>query len=418
MVFVNQNVNQKFDMNASVSVVCYKSKVLSNGESPLMLRIYKDNKRKMIGLGISILPKYWDFEKNRPTSKCPNKELIEKIILDKQVEYQRQILEFVADQKEYTAALLVESKKVKLVNKTVGEFYKELLVYFRDSGNEGNRLVYKYSYNSLRDFTSSNLEIPFSSIDVAWLKRYESWLVGKKCKGTTLSVLFRTLRSAFNRAIEAKIVNKKYYPFEEYKVSKFDTSTRKRALSKEDMMKIITTETINATFIREFARDVFTFAYLSGGISLVDIANLTSYNVYRGRLRYHRQKTHGAINFKLCEQAKEIIEKYASYQKEAGYLFPIYDNRVHKTSVQKKNRLHKMLAKINKELKLLASELEIDADVTTYVARHSFASVLKNTGVNIALISQALGHQDIKTTEIYLSKFDDKQMDEAMSNLL
>lgn len=77
-----------------------------------------------------------------------------------------------------------------------------------------------------------------------------------------------------------------------------------------------------------------------------------------------------------------------------------------------------MLAKINKELKLLASELEIDADVTTYVARHSFASILKNTGVNIALISQALGHQDIKTTEIYLSKFDDKQMDEIMSNLL
>ena len=405
-------------MNASVSVVCYKSKVLSNGESPLMLRVIKDRKPKYVSLGISILPKYWDFEKNRPTSKCPNKELIEKIILDKQVEYQRQILEFVADQKEYTAALLVESKKVKLVNKTVGEFYKELLVYFRDSGNEGNRLVYKYSYNSLRDFTSSNLEIPFSSIDVAWLKRYESWLVGKKCKGTTLSVLFRTLRSAFNRAIEAKIVNKKYYPFEEYKVSKFDTSTRKRALSKEDMMKIITTETINTTFIREFARDVFIFAYLSGGISLVDMANLTSYNVYRGRLRYHRQKTHGAINFKLCEQAKEIIEKYASYQKEAGYLFPIYDNRVHKTSVQKKNRLHKMLAKINKELKLLASELEIDADVTTYVARHSFASVLKNTGVNIALISQALGHQDIKTTEIYLSKFDDQQMDEAMSNLL
>ena len=405
-------------MNASVSVVCYKSKVLSNGESPLMLRVIKDRKPKYVSLGISILPKYWDFEKNRPTSKCPNKELIEKIILDKQVEYQRQILEFVADQKEYTAALLVESKKVKLVNKTVGEFYKELLVYFRDSGNEGNRLVYKYSYNSLRDFTSSNLEIPFSSIDVAWLKRYESWLVGKKCKGTTLSVLFRTLRSAFNRAVEAKIVNKKYYPFEEYKVSKFDTSTRKRALSKEDMMKIITTETINTTFIREFARDVFIFAYLSGGISLVDMANLTSYNIYRGRLRYHRQKTHGAINFKLCEQAKEIIEKYASYQKEAGYLFPIYDNRVHKTSVQKKNRLHKMLAKINKELKLLASELEIDADVTTYVARHSFASVLKNTGVNIALISQALGHQDIKTTEIYLSKFDDQQMDEAMSNLL
>ena len=87
-------------MNASVSVICYKSKVLSNGENPLMLRIAKDNRKKYISLGISLLPKYWDFEKNKPTPRCPNKELIEKIILDKQVEYQRQILEFVAEQKE------------------------------------------------------------------------------------------------------------------------------------------------------------------------------------------------------------------------------------------------------------------------------------------------------------------------------
>ena len=70
-------------MNASVSVICYKSKVLSNGENPLMLRIAKDNRKKYISLGISLLPKYWDFEKNKPTSRCPNKELIEKIILDK-----------------------------------------------------------------------------------------------------------------------------------------------------------------------------------------------------------------------------------------------------------------------------------------------------------------------------------------------
>ena len=86
--------------------------------------------------------------------------------------------------------------------------------------------------------------------------------------------------------------------------------------------------------------------------------------------------------------------------------------------MQKKNRVRKVLARINKELKVLSSELEIEDTVTTYVARHSFASVLKKSGVNIGIISQALGHQDIKTTEIYLSKFDDKQMDEIMSNLL
>ena len=69
-------------------------------------------------------------------------------------------------------------------------------------------------------------------------------------------------------------------------------------------------------------------------------------------------------------------------------------------------------------MKVLASELEIETDITTYVARHSFATILKNSGVNISLISEMLGHTDLKTTQIYLDSFDNKQMDAAMSNLL
>jgi len=70
-------------MNASVSVVCYKSKTLSNGENPLMLQISKDGKRKYQSLGISINPLHWDFTKNQPKRNCPNKELIERLILEK-----------------------------------------------------------------------------------------------------------------------------------------------------------------------------------------------------------------------------------------------------------------------------------------------------------------------------------------------
>lgn len=73
---------------------------------------------------------------------------------------------------------------------------------------------------------------------------------------------------------------------------------------------------------------------------------------------------------------------------------------------------------MNTELRAFAQELGITAEVTTYVARHSFATILKKSGVNIGIISQALGHQDIKTTQIYLSKFDNEQVDDAMKNLL
>jgi site-specific recombinase XerD len=86
--------------------------------------------------------------------------------------------------------------------------------------------------------------------------------------------------------------------------------------------------------------------------------------------------------------------------------------------MQKHNRVRKLCRQINNELHKIADKLEIKEDITTYVARHSFATVLKKSGVNIGIISQALSHQDIKTTQIYLSKFDDEQVDSAMQNLL
>ena len=78
-------------MDATISVVCYKSKTLSNGEHPLMLRISKDGKKKYQSLGISVNPKFWDFQKNKPKPKCPNLEYLQKIILDKKLELQKKM---------------------------------------------------------------------------------------------------------------------------------------------------------------------------------------------------------------------------------------------------------------------------------------------------------------------------------------
>ena len=321
-------------MDTSISIIYYKYKTLSNGEHPLMLRIYKNGKRKLESIGISVHPDWWDISKNCPKKGCPNKELINKIIADKIAEYNKQALEFKAEQKEFTAASLIESKQSKLQLKTIREFYTQLIKEFKETEQVGNRLIYKNSFNSLKAYTNNKLDIYFSDIDVEWLKAYEKWQRKRGNKETTISLQFRTLRSAYNKAIDAKAANQKYYPFDEYKVSKFNTKTRKRAITKEEVMKIITTETINATKLRVLTRDVFTFAYLSGGISFVDIANLTSNNIYRGRLRYSRQKTHQDINIKLREQAKEIIEKYAYHRKKATYLFPILNAQSHKTAMQ------------------------------------------------------------------------------------
>ena len=383
-----------------------------------MLQVSKGGKRQYQSLGVSVNPKFWDFSKNKPKSNCPNREYILKLILNKQAELQQRMLELNAEQKEYTTTTLLHDEHRKFELKTVKQFYQELIEQYKANDKCGNRLIYKSSYNSINVFTNGNLEIPFSAIDIAWLNKYEKWLRSKGNKETTMSLMFRTLRSAYNKAIESKCARKSDYPFNDYRISKFDVSTEKRAIAKADVLKFSTdVHSIGKQQYVQLSKDIFIFSYLCGGINFTDIANLTKDNIIEGkRLHYIRQKTGKLIKLGLSEEALQIIKRYAVESK--GYLFPILNAQLHKTPLQKQNRIHKMLGKVNKNLKLLAAQLGVEANLTTYVARHSFASVLKKSGVNIALISEALGHSDLTTTQIYLDSFDNEQIDNAMKNLL
>lgn len=405
-------------MNASISVVCYKSKTLSNGEHPLMLQISKHGKRKYQSLGISIHADNWDFLKNKPKANCPDGEYIQKIISDKILEIQKQILEYTANGKEYTPTNLLTINKSIVREKTLEGFYKELILTFEKTDKTGNRLIYKTSYNSIKVFNKGRLNILFSDIDVHWLNRYEKWLRGKGNKETTISLLFRTLRSAYNKAVEAKCARKTDYPFDEYKVSKFDVRTKKRAISKEDVLNIMKLDLADENNSIKLSRDIFIFSYLCGGINFSDIANLKQENIVNGRICYIRQKTAKAINIHLSEEASIILSKYNNTNDERGYLFPILDIRVHKSAQQKQNRIHKILGRIDKDLKIIAEKCGTQVTLTIYVARHSFCTVLKNSGVNVALISEALGHSDLATTQIYLDSFENNQIDEALKHLI
>ena len=405
-------------MNASISVICYKSKTLSNGESPLMFRISKNGKRKYQSLGVSINPIYWDFTKNKPKRNCPNGELIQKLILDKNAEFNQQIIELNAIQKDYSPTTLLNKQYQTNTFKTVGEFYRDLLTQFKSENKCGNRLIYKNSLNSIKEFSKGRLNLLFSDIDIDWLNRYEKWLRSKGNKETTISLSFRTLRSAYNKAIEAKCTNKTNYPFHDFKISKFDVSTSKRAISKEEIQLIMNVDLTGERGYIQFAKEVFVFSYLCGGINFTDLSNLKAENIAENRLVYVRQKTGKKISLQISPEAQKIIIKYEQADLKSGFIFPILDKRIHKTPIQIQNRIHKVLGKIDIGLKRVAELAGVSVNLTTYVARHSFATVLKKSGVSIPLISEALGHSDLATTQIYLDSFDNSQIDEAMKNLL
>ncbi len=399
-------------MSTTINVVCYKSKVLKNNESPLMIRVCKDRKMKYQSLGISILPKYWDFKANKPTSKCPNKEYIERLIAEKVKVYTDKVIEFKSQEKEFTATSLMEKVNKPVKRKTVQEVFNQYIQELESANRLRYADMYKCTMHSLIKF-NKHLDIPFSDMDTIWLKRYEVWLQSQGLAINTLGTRFRHLRVIYNFAIEEKIVKSEYYPFNSFKVSKLSQTTAKRSIQKDEILSVLNYQ--GQTPLECLAIDLFTFSYLAAGINFGDIARLTKDNILENRLIYIRKKTQKQIKVSLQEQAIKLIQKYS--MPDNPYLFPILSS-FHKTEQQKVNRIHKIIAKVNKSLKEIGERLNIPIDLTTYVARHSFATVLKRSGVNTSLICEALGHSSERVTQIYLDSFGNEQMEDAMKKLL
>ena len=211
-----------------------------------------------------------------------------------------------------------------------------------------------------------------------------------------------------------ELVKQEDYPFKKFKVSKLHQETVKRALSKDEILAVINYPTKGKDFYTGLAVALFTFSYFMGGINFVDMAYLTDRNITEGRLIYHRKKTSKLINLPLQEEALMVLKRYKDSCK--GYLFPILSNE-HKTEQQKLNRLHKVITKVNRALKTIGEELNIPIKLTTYVARHSYATVLKRAGVPTSIISESLGHSSERVTQIYLDSFENNQIDKALEFL-
>ena len=218
----------------------------------------------------------------------------------------------------------------------------------------------------------------------------------------------------YNLAIEKGVVKKEYYPFSSYKVSRLHKDTAKRAIQKEDIRAVINYPVKGKDFYTRLAVALFSFSYFMGGINFVDMAYLTSKNIVGGRLIYTRRKTGKLINLPLSSEALSVLE--VKNNTGGNYLFPILSSS-HKTEQMKLNRLHKVITKVNRVLKQIGKELNLSVKLTTYVARHSFATVLKREGVSTSIICETLGHSSEKVTQIYLDSFENSQIDEAMSKL-
>lgn len=396
-------------------VICRKDVVYKNNTSPLCLFFFHNGRKKSVGLGISVNQKYWDAAKQRISTECPNRDEIQFQIATKVKEYEKKIQRLEALEIPITFETLFNNNGQRF-NITVGDYFEQIIERLEKVEKYGSASKHKVTLSLMRQFRS--VDIHFNQIDLNYLREFEIFLRQRHNQNNSIATKFSVLKAVYNKALSENVFIAKSYPFNQFKVGSFWTTTRKRAITKEDILTLFALDLSNRDFYTQLAKDIFLFSYFMAGINFKDIALLKYCDIQNGRIYYTRGKTGKIMNCKLNEEAKKIISKYDRESTTEDYIFPILNRNIHNTERQILNRVHKVLGHINACLQQLSKELGLQIPLTTYVARHTYATVLKRSGVNIALISESLGHSDISTTQIYLDSFENSQIDEAMKNLL
>ena len=398
-------------------IICRTDATNKSGEAPLYLQFYHDGRRKKVATGMSINPKFWDDFKQQILPDCPNRDELQHRLNEQIRAYEKKMRRLEALDEDVNFDNLFDTRPIS-AKYSVADFFERQALKMRQLGRISTAGKYAATYKSLLKFHPMTLQ--FGEISVALLAEFEQYLYNHGNKPNSVATKFSALKAVYNKALAEKIFVCKENPFATYKVGGLWTKTRKRAIRKEDVQRLMNAPLPDShSPYTELARDIFLFSYFSAGINYKDIATLRYSDLVDGRIYYRRHKTGKEMNCRLMPQAQEIIDKYSREDAtEDDYIFPILDRTLHHSDLQIFNRLHKVLIHINRELKAWSKRIGLRTPLTTYVARHTYATVLKRSGVNIAIISESLGHSDLSTTQIYLDSFENSQIDEAMKHLL
>ena len=278
----------------------------------------------------------------------------------------------------------------------------------------GNSAIYTAAKHSLEKFHPGK-NLNFYEITPSFLKRYEKWMIDKEHSVTTVAIYARCIRRLYNRAIRNSLAKPDEYPFgreaDQYHIP--EPRHIKKALTIEDIQKIFTWKP-KYPGVEAYSRDLWIFSYLCNGINMKDICLLKYSDLKKDYINFRRAKTietktkNRSIEVVRTREVNDIIEKWGQKPVEqAKYIFPVLKEGLSPKDQQAGVR--QATKQVNKYIRRIAAELELESDVTTYTARHSFATILKRAGVNVSFISEALGHSDMKTTQSYLGSFENEE---------
>ena len=395
-----------------------RSKLL-DGNYPIKLTVYFGRQKKRYKTPFKSTQEVYDRLLANRLRDESTKQLKRQTVswLDKQTIIAESIVPFTfTDFENIFYAEKTQSRKIQL-NDGVNSIYEKHIQALKEEGRISTASSYQDSLSSMLSY-KKNLKV--SQITPDFLKGYEKWMTDNGRSLTTVGMYLRALRTIFNIAIENEVIDASKYPFKKYTIPAPQKISR--TLKKEEIKLII-----NYTAKREgdaIALDYWVFSFISNGMNFKDIALLKYGNINGDFIEFRRAKTKRTtknsslpIMVPLDENLLYIINKRGNKsKKKEDYIFPILKHGL--TPQQEYDRVKTFVRNTNKRLTRIGIELGLSLKVTSYVARHCFATIQKNNNAPLAYISEALGHSNLKTTQNYFGRFEDEGLKVFHSGLM
>lgn len=414
MFFICIQIQTKMDAIVKAATVIDTRRVKQDGTYPVKLRLTFERKQQ-----------YY------PTPYNLTKEDFEKVMFGKRLTENEKILKKQIAAFENKATDIIKNlpifswktfEKHYLTNRAakdnISQAFEDYINELRETAQIGTAVSYGCAESSLNKFIAG---ARFADITPEVLRKYENWMLTNGKSITTVGIYLRSLRTLFNNAISDGMLTKDYYPFGKKKYEIPTGKNIKKSLTLSDIELIYNYKPIKGT-PADKAKDLWIFMYLCNGINVKDLCLLKYENIKEDILEFERAKTARtkrtaeAIRVVITEDVKKIIKKWGNKNKDPkNYIFPILEKGL--TPTRERQLIQQLTQVINCHTKAIAKELGITANLTTYAARHSFATILKRSGVSTEFISEALGHGNLRTTQSYLAGFEDESKRETIKAL-
>lgn len=366
------------------------------GTYPIKIKVYYQRKPKYYSVGICMSKDEWD--------KLPNSRSSEGRFIQGEIEKEfSRILknvEFLVENGTFSFDRL-NARLGKNIGGTLNEMLEATIKELKDNEKFGSMGSYKTTLSTIKRFKKN--EVQFRDITVEWLREYERFCL-KTMNQTSLAINLRNIRTTMNVAKAAGMIREADYPFGRGKYQIKEGVGKKKALNKKQLKAIANYSDGNK--FTEFYRDLWLFIYFCNGINVADLINLKFSDIQNGEISFIREKTKDRtrdakrIYAPITPEMQSIIEKCGNNPRKSIYIFPFMKAGDDAWEHEKKKK--NLTKHINDRMKVIGEKLNI-GKITTYVARHTYATVLRNEGVPVSIISPMLGHTSVTTTEIYLA---------------